>query len=135
MNFITWNDSAYAKMGGLSFTPNLWITKDLDSMAISKFSLSISLMLQQLIIFFWHQQPIYAVLGYIHLFCSFKTFAKFSNSQILKSTILFDIFLVSYQKFSRNAGRIELIWVMITSAFWHYGTFKKSLTKNQKNSQ
>ena len=35
-------------------------------MAISKFSLSISLMLQQLIIFFWHQQPIYAFLGYIH---------------------------------------------------------------------
>ena len=32
----------------------------------SKFSLSISLMLQQLIIFFWHQQPIYAALGYIH---------------------------------------------------------------------
>ena len=34
--------------------------------ATSKFSLSISLMLQQLIIFFWHQQPIYAALGYIH---------------------------------------------------------------------
>ena len=43
------------------------------------------------------------------MFCSFRTFAKFSNSKILKSTILFDIFLVSYQKFSRNARRIELI--------------------------
>ena len=35
---------------------------------------------------------------------SFKTFAKFSNFQILKFPNLFDIFLVFYQKFVKSAS-------------------------------
>ena len=73
------------------------------------------------------------LLHYKYMLCSFKTFAKFSNFQILKLPNLLAIFLVFSQRFFKGAIMSECWSNHYSYQFNPSGISRKFLVRNQKN--